>query len=276
MVRAGHVVTPAMCAASANCTCMQLLLPLHLLVLLPPACLLPGGILAQNVIKPTAGSGPRFKSSCAVTYSSNTPSPYQPASPSPRPTTPSQSCMVTQACRPRCRVVLWTGALLHLVGYLGLYAAVARLLDGSSVWLLTGCAALAGWGSAWLDTSALTTCLRNFPDSRGLVVGLCKGCLGLTASVYALLYLVGGGEGGAGRVGGWGWGARQSGLCRWIQWRSLVHLPLLDTHARLPRWHACGAIVHGQAHACMWYCCPCGLLNQSSTTKRLLCLHKPA
>lgn len=42
--------------------------------------------------------------------------------------------------------------------------------------------------NAWFGTAVLVTNMRNFPLSRGTVSGILKGYVGLSASVYTLLY----------------------------------------------------------------------------------------
>lgn len=44
-------------------------------------------------------------------------------------------------------------------------------------------------GSSWFDAAAVITNVRNFPHSRGLVVGLLKALLGLSAGILAQFYL---------------------------------------------------------------------------------------
>jgi hypothetical protein len=46
-----------------------------------------------------------------------------------------------------------------------------------------------GNAGTWFDTAALVTNVRNFPNSRGYVVGILKSFLGLSASVYTTIYV---------------------------------------------------------------------------------------
>lgn len=41
----------------------------------------------------------------------------------------------------------------------------------------------------WFDTSALVTNVRNFPNNRGLAVGVLKSFLGLSSSIYTSIYV---------------------------------------------------------------------------------------
>lgn len=42
--------------------------------------------------------------------------------------------------------------------------------------------------ATWFNTAVLVTCMRNFPHSRGTVVGILKGFVGLSAAIFALIY----------------------------------------------------------------------------------------
>ena len=47
---------------------------------------------------------------------------------------------------------------------------------------------LGSQGTAWFNTAVLVTCVRNFPRSRGAIVGLAKGVVGLSAAIFAQIY----------------------------------------------------------------------------------------
>jgi hypothetical protein len=42
----------------------------------------------------------------------------------------------------------------------------------------------------WFGTAVLVTNMRNFPLSRGTISGILKGYIGISASVYALIYSI--------------------------------------------------------------------------------------
>lgn len=45
------------------------------------------------------------------------------------------------------------------------------------------------FAGTWFDTSALVTNVRNFPNHRGLAVGVLKSFLGLSSSIYTSIYV---------------------------------------------------------------------------------------
>ncbi|KAL4452086.1 hypothetical protein ABPG75_007748 [Micractinium tetrahymenae] len=85
------------------------------------------------------------------------------------------------------RIVLALGCLLNAAGYLGLWAALQGLYE-AQFWHLVVLAAVAANAGSWLDTSILATNVRNFPSSRGTVVGVMKAGIGLSGSLFASVY----------------------------------------------------------------------------------------
>lgn len=85
---------------------------------------------------------------------------------------------------------LLTGVVLSTLGYVLMWAAAAGHLGTSG--------ATVGWyslymflwsnGSAWYDTVAISTNVRNFPNDRGRIIGLLKSFFGLSASVVTVFY----------------------------------------------------------------------------------------
>mmetsp|Transcript_38439 Transcript_38439/g.85607 ORF Transcript_38439/g.85607 Transcript_38439/m.85607 type:complete len:742 (-) Transcript_38439:454-2679(-) len=88
------------------------------------------------------------------------------------------------------RLVLWIGAALNFTGYFGIYALCMGWIQ-FDFYLLLVFALLAGNAGCWYDTAALVTCIKNFPDDRGTVVGILKAFLGLSATIYTAIYVAG-------------------------------------------------------------------------------------
>ena len=74
--------------------------------------------------------------------------------------------------------VLSTGAVMNMFGYLMIWLAVTRKMAKPKVWMMCVYICLGANSTAFTNTGAMVTCIKNFLASRGLVLGLLKGYVG--------------------------------------------------------------------------------------------------
>ncbi|CAK8535632.1 unnamed protein product [Lathyrus sativus] len=84
--------------------------------------------------------------------------------------------------------LLLVGSLLCFFGYGVIWLAVTQTVSNLPYLLLWLALCVATNSGAWFGTAVLVTNMRNFPLSRGTISGILKGYIGISASVYTLIY----------------------------------------------------------------------------------------
>ncbi|KAJ7527806.1 hypothetical protein O6H91_16G071800 [Diphasiastrum complanatum] len=74
-------------------------------------------------------------------------------------------------------LVFGTGAALNVTGYLMIWMAVTERIARPEVWHMCLYFLMASSWTAFINTACIVTCIKNFPLSRGIVMGLLKGSL---------------------------------------------------------------------------------------------------
>ncbi|CAI8611826.1 unnamed protein product [Vicia faba] len=86
--------------------------------------------------------------------------------------------------------LLLVGSVLCFFGYGLIWLAVTQTVSNLPYLLLWLALCVATNSNAWFGTAVLVTNMRNFPLSRGTISGILKGYVGISASVYTLIYSI--------------------------------------------------------------------------------------
>ncbi|CAL5017333.1 unnamed protein product [Urochloa decumbens] len=86
--------------------------------------------------------------------------------------------------------MLLIGAAQNFLGYGWLWLIVTRQVYPLPLWLMCVLIFVGTNGETYFNTTALVTCIQNFPKSRGPTVGIMKGFAGLSSAILTQLYAV--------------------------------------------------------------------------------------
>ncbi|XP_021767813.1 protein NUCLEAR FUSION DEFECTIVE 4-like [Chenopodium quinoa] len=85
-------------------------------------------------------------------------------------------------------VILSLGAVVNFFGYFMIWLSVTHKIFRPPVWLMCLYITIGANSLGFANTGAIVPCIKNFPENRGVVIGILKSYIGLGGAVMAQLY----------------------------------------------------------------------------------------